>query len=474
MELDVNGTIVADPTAADIVRALDAPSFSDDWYIALESESGASLDALAEEGGTFTLSFGDDKRRRRVEVDAATVKAVYVKFLAGDASWQNEVGGHGDPSKQEFVSDTRPVLGRSGDQPPLAAMIVMVAIIGLVALIYAIERASPGAIRGNVPFGRSDYFWIGLIFLPMVALVLVATVTKLIEFRQSQSWAQTTGHIVRSEIEVRRHQFQGEPETVKNVPAVEYEFKVGARTIHGVRIGIGDDTGGANTEATLKRYPMGANVTVYYDPADPRQCVLEREGPKGVTKRDAASGLAGGLALLALFGGAIYWLIAIGPDFVRVHFPKAADKPAFPLVAAGFGLVLLLFFVGSRRNSKQAANWPSVRGKIVRSKVEEYQERDSDGRLRTNYRPAVEFSYPVHGRDYHGNQIKVGLTVSAGKAYAEKVIAKYPAGSEIEVHYDPNDPSTAALENPTGMTWVVAVAALGCFALASWQLGIFG
>ncbi len=474
MELDVNGTILAAPTAADIVRALDATSFPDDWYIALESETGDSLDALAEEGGAFTLSYGGGKHRRRVEVDAATVKAVYVKFLAGDSSWQSEVGGHGDPSMQKFVPDTRPMQGRSGDRPPLPAMIVMIAIVGLVALIFAIERASPGAIRDNVPFGRSDFFWIGLIFLPMVALVIVAIVTKLVELRQAQSWEKTTGHIVRSEIKVERHQFPGEPETVKNVPAVEYDFRVGKRTVHGTRIGIGDDSGGVNTEATLKRYPMGANVTVYYDPADPRNCVLEREGPKGLTKRDAASGLTGGLALLAVCAGAIYWLVTQGPDFVRVHFPKAAAKPEFPIALTGFGLVLLLFFIGARRYSKQAANWPSVRGKIVRSVVEQYEERDSDGRLRTSYRPVVEFAYPVRGSDYHGNQTKVGVTVSAGKAYAEKVIAKYPAGSEIDVHYDPNDPSTSALENPTGMTWIVAVAALGCFAVAGWQLGIFG
>jgi Protein of unknown function (DUF3592) len=273
---------------------------------------------------------------------------------------------------------------------------------------------------------------------------------------------------------VQRHQFAGEPETVKSVPAVEYEFRVGKRTIQGTRIGIGDDAGGANLEATLKRYPVGATVTVYYDSADPRQCVLERGGPKGLTGRDAASGAAGGLALLAFVAGAIYWLIALGPDFVRAHFPEAADKPTLPLMLTGFGLVLLLFFINARRSSQQAASWPAVRGKIIRSEVEQYEERDSDGRLQTEYRPVVEFSYPVHGREYYGNQIKRGLEVSAGKAYAEKVVTTYPVGSAVTVHYDPNDPTSAALENPTGASWIVAVAAVGCFALAVWQLGIVG
>jgi hypothetical protein len=321
--------------------------------------------------------------------------------------------------------------------------------------------------RSLVPFGDSDYFWVGLIFLPMAALVLVAVASKLLELGRAQSWTQTTGKIVRSEIEARRHRFANEPETVKNVPAVEYEFTADDRKIRGSRIGIGDDAGGANAEATLARYPVGATVTVYYDPADATQCVLERGGPKGLT----TAGCVGGLATLAVFAGAIYWLVVHGPAFIAARFPNA--EPSIVVFAGTFGLLALMFFIGARRYSKQAANWPSVRGKIVSSSVESYEERDSDHTLRTRYRPAVEFAYTVRGLEYRSRQIKVGLEVSGARAYAEKVVAKYPAGSEVEVHYDPADPSTAALENPTGATWIVFLVALACFALAVWQLGIF-
>ena len=120
----------------------------------------------------------------------------------------------------KFVPDARPLQGRSGNQPPLPAMVVMVAIIGLVGFAFAMEHWAPGFIRHNVPFGDSDYFWVGLIFLPMVALLVVAIATKLVELRQAKSWVPATGRILSSGVETRRHQFQGEPETVKNVPAV--------------------------------------------------------------------------------------------------------------------------------------------------------------------------------------------------------------------------------------------------------------
>ena len=382
----------------------------------------------------------------------------------------------------KFVPDARPLQGRSGNQPPLPAMVVMVAIIGLVGFAFAMEHWAPGFIRHHVPFGDSDYFWVGLIFLPMVALLVVAIATKLVELRQAKSWVPATGRILSSGVETRRHQFQGEPETVKNVPAVKYEFKAGGRTVDGTRIGIGDE-GGLDLEATLKRYPAGAEVTVYYDPRDPTKCVLERDLTQDLkdshlSKRDVMSGCLGGIAMLAALGIAIYGLAAYGPDFVRAHFPRLHSHAEMPVALAGFALVMLMFFFAARRSAKQAATWPVVRGKIVKSEVEEYQERyDDDGRTRwrTAYRPAVEYAYVANGRELRGNQISYGMTVSAGKGYAEKVAAKFPIGGEIDVHYDPANPSNSALTaGGAGMTWIIFAAALAIFALAAALLGVFG
>ena len=482
MELDVNGTIIAHPSADDIARALDAKSFPPDWYIALEDEAGRSLDAQAQADGGFYLSHGDDKRRPPVTVDAATVKATYIAILAS-AGRAPDTRPAQDAPRLKFVPDTRTLQGKSGDKPPTWAMVVMVGIVGLVTLLFALDHWTGGGIRVHLPFGGGDVFWIGLIFLPMVALLAVAIASKLIELRQAQSWLPATGRILSAGIETRRHQFQGEPETVKNVPAVKYEFKVGARTVDGTRVSIGDEIG-LDIDVTLKRYPVGATVTVYYDPRDPTKCVLERDltqdlNDHGLTKHDLMSGCVGGLALLATVAGAIYVLATYGPDFVRAHFPHLHAQAPMPIALICFGLVMLLFFVAARRTAKQAATWPLVRGKIVKSEVEEYEERDEDSdghtRWRTAYRPAVEYAYAVNGRAYRGNQVSYGMTVSAGKGYAAKVAAKYPLGGEIDVHYDPKEPSNSALTaGGAGMTWIIFVAALAVFAVAAALLGVFG
>ena len=368
MELDVNGTIIAQPAADDIARALDAPSFPPDWYIALDNEAGASLDAQAQADGTFTLSYGDDKRRKPETVDAAAVKAVYLAFLAGAAGAQHDGQAPSAP-RPKFVPDRRPLRGRSGDRPPLPAIIVIVVITALAWLPFAIERWSPGTVAAYIPYAKHDLFWVGLIFFPMLALLVVASVTKLVQFRAAKNWVQTSGRILSAGTDVRHHQFAGEPETVTNVPAVRYEFSAGARKVIGSRIGIGDDSGGANLEATLERYPVGADVTVYYDAADPTQCVLERDGLQGITKGELFGGCVSGLAILALFGATIYWLFTRGPDFIRAHFPKAGPNPQPAILSFCFGLGALLIFLAARRYAKQAANWPSVRGKIVASRV---------------------------------------------------------------------------------------------------------
>jgi hypothetical protein len=501
MELNVNDEIVAKPNAGDIARALDAKSFPADWNITLDN-GDASLDALAEDDGQFTLTFADgDTFRRQLNVDAATLKSVFTQYLNGDANW--DAACHWDRPAQSgkspaanksgaggmrFVPDTRPLIGRDRKgEPPTWAIVGVVASIALIFVVVQLADWFPGF------FPNSTTFYVALIFLPIVVMLALMIGNKMWELKKARSWSQTTGRIVKSKIETQRHRFQGEAETIKNVPAVEYEFKAGGRTVYGSRIAIGDDSGGANTEATLARYPVGREVTVYYDPDDPTQCVLERGGPQLSTAEPATNdagspdagagkpvgqgdvskkGCVGGLIGLAAVGLAIYWMIVEGPAYLAAHFPNAPGDPRFVLAATGFGLLALLFFFAFRSASKKAQNWPSVRGKIVKSAVEAFSEME-DGRTRTSYRAAVEFAYAVHGRDYHGNQVKLMVQTSGSRVFAEKVCAKYPEGSDVEVHYDPANPGTAALENPTGMSWLVLAVAVACFALAAWQLGIF-
>ena len=365
-----------------------------------------------------------------------------------------------------FVRDTRPVSGYTDKQSKTWTTIVLVGIIGFCVIMFDLGGWS--VLRSHIPYGNSDYFWVGAIFLPMLVLIVVVGIAKWIEFRRAASWSQTTAKLLRSELQTERHRFGNDPETVKNVPFVEYQFTAGGRDIRGTRISIDESIGGANTEATLARYPVGATVPVFYDADDPKSCVLERT----VREPMPVGGCALALAMLAAFIGAIYWLATGGPAFFRSMFPKA-DNVEFAIAAMGFGLFVLMFFFAIRKGMKQATQWPTVRGQVVKSGAEQFSDTDSKGRSQTMYRPVVEYTYQVHGHAYHGNKIQLMTEVSGSENYALKKAGKYPAGSSVTVLYEPANPGNAALENSTGMTWIILAAALGCFGLAAWQLGVF-
>ena len=350
---------------------------------------------------------------------------------------------------------------RDNSQPP---PLVLGATIGSIALVILVWNM-PDSWRMRLPYSDRDEFYIGFIFLPMVALIVSAVIAKLREAKKAETWSQTTARIVVSRVEAKHHQFPGSETTVTNVPVVEYEFTVNGQKWRGNRISIGEDAGGANLEATLARYKTGTTVTVYYDPKHPTDCVLERDVPKGFGPGCAA------IALFFIGGAAAIYYLTTNASHLLANAAPNADAPV-TIFAACFGLVMLLAFFGVRHMMKQATNWPYVSGKIEISTTESHRDTDN-GPARIYYTPVVEYSYTFNGNRYRSRRINLSSTTSGSKAWAEKVAARYPKGRDVEVHYDPTNPSNAALENPTGMSWLILAVAAACFGIAIYTSGVF-
>jgi hypothetical protein len=62
-------------------------------------------------------------------------------------------------------------------------------------------------------------------------------------------------------------------------PHIEYTYSVNGLVYRGSRIGFGDVTGTTHRESVhaADRFPTGSACTVYYDPADPSNAVLEKK-----------------------------------------------------------------------------------------------------------------------------------------------------------------------------------------------------
>jgi Protein of unknown function (DUF3592) len=108
-----------------------------------------------------------------------------------------------------------------------------------------------------------------------------AILSRMREVRRAATWKQGNARILRSELVTKERKRAGETARTVTLPAVEYEFSIGFNKFYGNRISIGEimpDT--PEVQETLERYRVGTSVPVYYDPANPKESVLERELPR--------------------------------------------------------------------------------------------------------------------------------------------------------------------------------------------------
>jgi len=95
-----------------------------------------------------------------------------------------------------------------------------------------------------------------------------------------QGWPATQGQIIASRISESTSTDSDSDRSTSYSPAVEYTYNVAGQEYKGNKITFGFTQGYgryAKAQAALARYPLGAQVTVYYDPANPADAVLERK-----------------------------------------------------------------------------------------------------------------------------------------------------------------------------------------------------
>ena len=88
------------------------------------------------------------------------------------------------------------------------------------------------------------------------------------------------------------------------------------------------------------------------------------------------------------------------------------------------------------------------------------------GQTAIQWSPVVEYSYRVQGRDYHGSRLAFGADVAGPRDFAEAIVARYPAGREVTVHFNPANPSFAVLEPHIAFAWPILILTIAFFAAA--------
>lgn len=94
-------------------------------------------------------------------------------------------------------------------------------------------------------------------------------------YRQAaQSWSSTRGTVLMSSVQSRHS-----GKSHSTYPVVVYQYEVGDKSYQSQMIKAGEQFMNVRVigqaQATVARYPIGANVTVYYNPANPTESALE-------------------------------------------------------------------------------------------------------------------------------------------------------------------------------------------------------
>ena len=88
-------------------------------------------------------------------------------------------------------------------------------------------------------------------------------------------WPSTMGTVNTSYLERRHSSDSGST----NYPVVEYSYQAGGQAYQGAKIAPGPEVGGTGAGKVVARYPVGAQVMVFYNPQNPSDAVLETKAP---------------------------------------------------------------------------------------------------------------------------------------------------------------------------------------------------
>jgi hypothetical protein len=115
-----------------------------------------------------------------------------------------------------------------------------------------------------------------------------------------------------------------------------------------------------------------------------------------------------------------------------------------------FNALLIIFIAIPTRKSMQSRGWTQTTGMVETSEI--VQRSDSEGG--TSSYPHVVYTYQVNGQTLKSDRIQPGGDVGGLVAY--RIQKKYPAGMQVTVHYNPQNPTESLLDRnvPGYVRWL--------------------
>ena len=96
------------------------------------------------------------------------------------------------------------------------------------------------------------------------------------------------------------------------------------------------------------------------------------------------------------------------------------------------------------------AQWPKTEGKVIKSEMITYQERNSASRdpdaTIKMFRPDVIYQYSAAGKSYQSGRIAMYRISSSDANKIRAILNAYPVGAVVQLFYNPQDPEKSVIE----------------------------
>jgi hypothetical protein len=115
------------------------------------------------------------------------------------------------------------------------------------------------------------------------------------------------------------------------------------------------------------------------------------------------------------------------------------------LLALGVGFTLWSAQLVATAHAVRA--WPTAEGLVTESEL--LSAHEPHDLTTPMYTASITYTYTVGSRGYAASRVTFADHSSSRPAGMAAVVARYPLGSSVSVHYDPAEPASAVLETPT-------------------------
>ena len=110
--------------------------------------------------------------------------------------------------------------------------------------------------------------------------------------------------------------------------------------------------------------------------------------------------------------------------------------------------------IADAKKGYESKSWPTAEGKILSTEIEARKSTSRDSRTRrerttTSYHGVVKYEYLVSGQTHQSDRISY-KSYGGSQEHAKMVVAAYPVGSPVTVHYNPGKPAESVLEPGVG------------------------